>query len=385
VEDIVLAHDQIAIEMNSTTDNPLIDSLTGEIYHGGNFQAVSVATAMEKCRLAVQAIGRMLYAQFTEMCNHATNRGLPPNLCVDDPSISFTFKGVDIAMAAYISELSFLANPVHNHVVSAEMGNQALNSLALISARYTDTAVDVFVHMCASALYANCQGLDLRALMRIFQKRLKEELELQIEGSFGNILQGGALSQARSTVWEYVHDELNKTSAMGVNERIERIMVGAKVRLLESLDKLNDDENATVTADILARLSAWASNCTRNAVDIFNSTRSSYLKDGDASPLLGKGSKRLYNFVRKELHLPMHRGVVDHPRPPPMGSAARNKTNGAHSEGINGSRSGTVDEDDWRKKTIGHWITVIYEAIKDDSIMDIVVECLKDGAGGMDS
>ncbi|KAF2115958.1 L-Aspartase-like protein [Lophiotrema nucula] len=172
-EDLLLANKQIEVEMNSTTDNPLIDPETGDIYHGGNFQAVSVTSAMEKTRLAAQAVGRMLFAQFTEMVNHATNRGLPPNLSADEPSTSFTLKGVDINMAAYMSELGFLANPVHSHVQIAEMGNQSLNSLALISARYTDQSVEILTMMCAATLYGVCQALDLRAMIHDFEVQFK--------------------------------------------------------------------------------------------------------------------------------------------------------------------------------------------------------------------
>lgn len=137
LEDLRLATEQVTIELNSTTDNPLIDVEGDAILHGGNFQAASITSAMEKTRLSVQMLAKMLFAQCSEIINPALNRGLPPNLCADDPSLSFTMKGVDISMAAYYSEIAFLSNPVSTHVQSAEMHNQALNSLALISARYT--------------------------------------------------------------------------------------------------------------------------------------------------------------------------------------------------------------------------------------------------------
>lgn len=47
LEDLLLAHSQISTELNSTTDNPLIDTVQGKVHHGGNFQAVSVTSAME--------------------------------------------------------------------------------------------------------------------------------------------------------------------------------------------------------------------------------------------------------------------------------------------------------------------------------------------------
>ncbi|KAK8127391.1 hypothetical protein PG984_008499 [Apiospora sp. TS-2023a] len=168
LENLQLAFSQITVELNSVTDNPLIDTSVpgGQIHHGGNFQARAITSAVEKLRQDLQGMGRMLFAQCTELINPATNRGLPPNLCApkDGPARSFLFKGVDIMIAALVSELGFLANPVGTHVMTAEMGNQGLNSMALVSARYTLTAADVLAQMAAAHLVALCQALDLRAM-----------------------------------------------------------------------------------------------------------------------------------------------------------------------------------------------------------------------------
>ncbi|KAI6451009.1 hypothetical protein MCOR04_011118 [Pyricularia oryzae] len=164
LEDFGLAYDQLTTELNSVTDNPLIDAASDRVLHGGNFQARAVTSAVEKLRQGLQSIGRMLFTQCTEMINPATSWGLPPNLCSDDPNDSFLFKGLDVVVAALTSELGFLANPVGSHVQTAEMGNQAINSLALVSARYTLEAVDVLSQLAAAHLLALCQALDLRAV-----------------------------------------------------------------------------------------------------------------------------------------------------------------------------------------------------------------------------
>ena len=164
LEDFCLAHDQLTIELNSVTDNPLIDTTTGRVFHGGNFQARAVTSAAEKLRQGLQSIGRMLFAQCTEMINPTTSWGLPPNLCSDDANTSFLFKGLDVVVAALTSELGFLANPVGSHVQTAEMGNQSLNSLALVSGRYTLEAVDVLSQIASAHLLALCQALDLRTI-----------------------------------------------------------------------------------------------------------------------------------------------------------------------------------------------------------------------------
>lgn len=116
LEDLLLAHKQISTELNSTTDNPLIDVTDTRIHHGGNFQATSITSAMEKARLALQMVGKLLFAQCSEIINPMLNNGLPPNLSADEPSLSFTCKGIDTSMASYMSELAFLANPVSSHV-----------------------------------------------------------------------------------------------------------------------------------------------------------------------------------------------------------------------------------------------------------------------------
>ena len=132
LEDLLLAHQQVLIEINSVTDNPLVDIANKRMLHGGNFQAKDITSAMEKVRQGCETLGRMLTVQCTELINPTTNRGLPPNLVVDEPSESFIWKGTDIMIAALQSELGFLANPVGSHVQSAEMGNQALNSCLFI-------------------------------------------------------------------------------------------------------------------------------------------------------------------------------------------------------------------------------------------------------------
>ena len=95
LEDLLLAQQQIFVELNATTDNPLIDMTWGtpDILNGGNFQAASITSASEKTRSALQFLGKMIFAQCTEIINPAFNNGLPANLAADDPSVSFTCKG----------------------------------------------------------------------------------------------------------------------------------------------------------------------------------------------------------------------------------------------------------------------------------------------------
>ncbi|KAI0209775.1 Phenylalanine aminomutase (L-beta-phenylalanine forming), partial [Lamellibrachia satsuma] len=153
---------RITTETNSANDNPLIDHANDAIIHCGNFQGISSTVAMDQARQALQLCGKLIFSQMEEIVNVTLSNGLPPNLAGKDYNVDFGFKGTDIAMASYMSELDVLTNPVTNHVVSAEMHNQSVNSLGLLSARKTNEALEVLQMMLASMLCCEMQAVDLR-------------------------------------------------------------------------------------------------------------------------------------------------------------------------------------------------------------------------------
>ena len=349
LEDLLLAHSQISTELNSTTDNPLVDVIQGRVHHGGNFQAVSVTSAMEKCRMSLQMIGKLMFAQCSELINPMLSNGLPPNLAADEPSTSFGMKGVDIGMASYMSELAFLANPVSSHVQTAEMCNQAINSLALISARYTMQAVELVSLMSASYLYTVCQALDLRVMQINFFKGLEPIFKSNLRDSLHHILCESDLNNLHRDIWAVLMQNWSSTGNVDSEDRFNQVLDSCVVVLANFLVS-RDDQPFT---SILPAIKTWKNRALSSLATTFFSTRSQFFESQNTTDFLGSGARKVYEYVRYVLGVPFHKGLEDDPT----------STQIAHKEGD-------------PKRTIGSWISIIYESLRNGKLHAPVMNAL---------
>ncbi|KAH8828023.1 L-Aspartase-like protein [Flagelloscypha sp. PMI_526] len=327
IEDILNAHSAVTLECNSTTDNPLIETKTGIVHHGGNFQAMAVTNAMEKTRLALHHIGKILFAQGTELLNPAFNNGLPPSVAATDPSLNYHAKGLDVALAGYISELGYLANPVSTHIQSAEMHNQSVNSLALISARATINSLETLMLLMSSHLYILCQALDIRALQHELHNNLEKIIAEELESTFPHFT-SEVRASLRSDVISASRTAFDKCNTMDGQDRM-RETAGAGLRLI-----------------------LRASTVSSRGYSLLQTLRSEYLSGArgaaPASNLIG-ATKVVYRYVRETLKIPMHGrenlSVFEH--------------------GLN-----FVDQ------TIGQNVSLIYEAMRDGHLQPVIADLM---------
>jgi len=355
LEDLMLSAKQLEVELNSTTDNPLVDPAAGMVHHGGNFQAASVTSAMEKTRLSLQMLGKLMFAQCTELINPQLNHILSPNLCFDDPDLSYTFKGIDINMASYQSELAFLANPVSTHVQSAEMHNQAVNSLALISARYTLDAVELVSLMTSAFLYALCQALDLHVLYIEYMTLAEKKARPAFEEKFSGVLSPNDLNELWPELFTAVKAGLTSAKSKALDERARIAAEATMVPLTKALAK----SPKAAETNVFSSLTSWSEELTTIISSSVRETRVRFSSGDGPTTLeyLGHGSATMYRFVRYELGVPLHKGLVEHPTYP-----------NAERDGVRASAG--------EKVTLGKRISTIYGALRSGRMRKVFLECL---------
>jgi phenylalanine ammonia-lyase len=360
LEDLMLANTQVTVELNSTTDNPLIDVASDIIHHGGNFQAASITSAMEKTRLSIQMLGKMLFAQCTEIINPSLNKGLPPNLCSDDPSVSFTCKGIDISVAAYYSELAFLSNPVSTHVQSAEMHNQAINSLALISARYTLQAVELLSMISANYVVMVLQALDLRVLQLRFFNRMRPEVAEMTRGILRHFLvvEPEHSEKIIQGLWSEITKVWDSTTTLDLRERCARTADVAAPLLMKEIAKIQGLKASVY--ELFQALDVFKKDLAKALEAHYSATRQEmFERHVDITPTyLGQASTKLYVFVRKALGVPFHRGLVDDPTHP-----------------LEGDQHASFSPSE--RKSIGSLISIVYESIRNGKLHEPVMAAVK--------
>ncbi|PPQ88445.1 hypothetical protein CVT25_011571 [Psilocybe cyanescens] len=348
VEDLVQSLKTLTIECNSTTDNPLVDGDEGVVHNGGNFQAMAVTNAMEKTRLSVHHLGKILFAQCAELMNPAQNRGLPPSLAATDPSLDYHCKGIDIASAAYVAELGYLANPVSTHIQSAEMHNQAVNSLALISARATITSLDILSILISSYLYAICQALDLRSLQHEFYEGLAKISSEEFSAAFGSAISDDHSIKIKKTIFSVMQDSFNSTSTMDAKERMQKVAASSSTPLLDFFTGPSFSDESSV-ASCLASIPSFRSRVAGRLFTLLDGLRNDYLSGArgpaPASPYLNN-TRSVYEFVRITLGIRMH-----------------------GSENYHRFEQGPGVED----VTVGQNVSLIHEAIRDGKMQSIIV------------
>ena len=161
IEDIAK---QVEIEMNSVTDNPLIDVENQASYHGGNFLGQYIGVGMDRLRYHIGMLAKHLDVQIAYLVAPEFNNGLSPSLVGNQQrTVNMGLKGLQITGNSIMPLLTFYGNSIADRFPThAEQYNQNINSQGFASANLARTSVEIFQQYIALALMFGVQSVDLR-------------------------------------------------------------------------------------------------------------------------------------------------------------------------------------------------------------------------------
>jgi phenylalanine ammonia-lyase len=164
VDGLATIRSQVHVELNSLTDNPIVDGRSGATYHGGNFLGQYVAVSMDQLRYYVGLVAKHLDVQIALLVAPEFNAGLPASL-IGNPSspCNLGLKGLQIAGNSIMPLLTFLGAPIADrYPTHAEQFNQNVNSQGMASATLARRSLRLFQSYLGIALIFAVQAVDLR-------------------------------------------------------------------------------------------------------------------------------------------------------------------------------------------------------------------------------
>ncbi len=140
VDRVHTARTIITTELNSVTDNPLIDPVHGAV-HNGNFHGDYVALEMDATRIAITKLSMLLERQLNFISNPRLNELLPPYGNAGTPGLDLAFQATQFVATSTTALNQTLATPIYTHSISTNNDNQDIVSLGCDSALLTRTVV----------------------------------------------------------------------------------------------------------------------------------------------------------------------------------------------------------------------------------------------------
>lgn len=161
----------VEIELNSSTDNPLVfpdgtgaDAALatggGRVISGGNFHGQPVALAMDFAALAIAELGSISERR-TALLIDGRLSGLPPFL-VEDAGLNSGLMLLQYAAAALVSENKVLVHPASADSIPTSANQEDHVSMGSIAARQARDVLRNAEHVLAFELLCAGQGMDFR-------------------------------------------------------------------------------------------------------------------------------------------------------------------------------------------------------------------------------
>jgi len=166
-------------ELNSTSDNPIIDIETENVYHGGNFHGDYISLEMDKIKLAITKLSMLSERHINYLVNNALNKKLPPFINLNTLGLNFGLQGMQFSSTSTTSENQTLSSSSYIHSIPNNNDNQDIVSMgfnaASIASKIIENAFEVLTVEAIAILQAT-DYLKIKDKLSSFNQQIYEEL-----------------------------------------------------------------------------------------------------------------------------------------------------------------------------------------------------------------
>ena len=153
----------LAVEMNAAAENPLVDSVSGQVFHNGNFYTAYLGLALDSARLALFQTAALSATRLGTLVEPRLT-GLRPFLASNVPASSGVLALEYVAHSA-LADIRRLASPATLGTAVLSRGLEDLADFSTQAARAATDSVASYRIVLACELVAAIRGLRLRRLV----------------------------------------------------------------------------------------------------------------------------------------------------------------------------------------------------------------------------
>lgn len=163
-DNLALAKKWVETEINSVSDNPLINCDEQIIYTGCNFYGGYMAHSADTLKICLANMADLLDKQFAVLVDDKFNRGLGENLKLSKEHYHHGFKAMQITLSSLSADVMMRMLPSSAFSRSTESMNQDKVSMGTTGALGLKGGIDEFASMLAIAMLGIAQAMDIRGV-----------------------------------------------------------------------------------------------------------------------------------------------------------------------------------------------------------------------------
>jgi histidine ammonia-lyase len=157
---LLQAENTVENELNSVSDNPVVDAANHNIFHGGNFHGDYVSFEMDKLKIAFTKLTMLSERQLNYLLNSKLNEKFPPFVNLGVLGLNFGMQGIQFTATSTTAENQTLSFPMYVHSIPNNNDNQDIVSMGFNGAQLAQKVISNAYEVLAIQAMTVLQAID---------------------------------------------------------------------------------------------------------------------------------------------------------------------------------------------------------------------------------